>query len=257
MTYIPLRGLRLLFQYWVFPHSDRDLLQVLVAKVYFYFITLVVFLRGILEKLVWSDTQLWTWMGLWETVLLLSMSKAYVSPKFQNNFSQAMSMDYSWATSSIYPSKFAPRCHFRHVSKDTQSCQHQWCWLTLMPSHWGWRSPGPGCPGRLWSLLLWRYSSPAWTRSCAACSGWPCFSRSWTGWPTEVPSNPDHSVWFCNVHWFCAYPYWCISVAFPQVSAELYKGGRVEKRQTGLRRLKSNSRWSRQRTYAFDVFTFK
>ena len=25
--------------------------------------------------------------------------------------------------------------------------------------------------GRLWSLLLWRYSSPAWTRSCAACSG--------------------------------------------------------------------------------------
>ena len=33
------------------------------------------------------------------------------------------------------------------------------------------RSPGPGCPGRLWSLLLWRYSGPAWTRCCAACSG--------------------------------------------------------------------------------------
>ena len=32
-------------------------------------------------------------------------------------------------------------------------------------------SPGPGCPGRLWSLLLWRYSRPAWTWSCAACSG--------------------------------------------------------------------------------------
>jgi len=31
--------------------------------------------------------------------------------------------------------------------------------------------PCPGCPGRLWSLLLWRYSSPAWTRCCAACSG--------------------------------------------------------------------------------------
>ena len=28
-----------------------------------------------------------------------------------------------------------------------------------------------GCPGRLWSLLLWRYSSPAWPRCCAACSG--------------------------------------------------------------------------------------
>jgi len=25
-----------------------------------------------------------------------------------------------------------------------------------------------GCPGRLWSVLLWRYSRPAWTRSCAA-----------------------------------------------------------------------------------------
>ena len=47
---------------------------------------------------------------------------------------------------------------------------------------------GPGCPGRLWSLLLWRYSRPAWTRSCAACSGWPCLD------PTEVPSNPECSV---------------------------------------------------------------
>jgi len=28
-------------------------------------------------------------------------------------------------------------------------------------SLWGWRSPGTGCPGRLWSLL-WRYSRPAW-----------------------------------------------------------------------------------------------
>jgi len=26
-----------------------------------------------------------------------------------------------------------------------------------------------GCPERSWSLLLWRYSRPAWTRSCAAC----------------------------------------------------------------------------------------
>jgi len=29
-------------------------------------------------------------------------------------------------------------------------------------------STGTGCPGRLWSLLLWRYSRPAWTGSCAA-----------------------------------------------------------------------------------------
>jgi len=37
--------------------------------------------------------------------------------------------------------------------------------------------PSEGCPGRLWSLFLWRYSRPAWTRSCAACYGWPCFGR--------------------------------------------------------------------------------
>jgi len=27
------------------------------------------------------------------------------------------------------------------------------------------------------SLLLWRYSRPAWTRSSAACCRWPCFGR--------------------------------------------------------------------------------
>jgi len=42
---------------------------------------------------------------------------------------------------------------------------------------WGWQSSGTGCPGGLWILLLWRYSKPARTRSCAACSGWPCFGR--------------------------------------------------------------------------------
>jgi len=26
-----------------------------------------------------------------------------------------------------------------------------------------------GFPEKLWILLLWRYSRPAWTRSCAAC----------------------------------------------------------------------------------------
>jgi len=31
--------------------------------------------------------------------------------------------------------------------------------------------------GTMWILFLWRYSRPAWMRSCAACSGWPCFGR--------------------------------------------------------------------------------
>ena len=50
-------------------------------------------------------------------------------------------------------------------------------------SLWGWRSPGPGCPEGLWSLLLWRYSNPAWPRCCAACSGWACLGRG-LGWVT-------------------------------------------------------------------------
>ena len=38
-------------------------------------------------------------------------------------------------------------------------------------------SEGDGCPGGLWSLPVWRYSRPAWTRSCAACCRWPCFVK--------------------------------------------------------------------------------
>ena len=38
-------------------------------------------------------------------------------------------------------------------------------------------STGTGCPGRLWSLLLWRYSRPAWTRSSTTYCRWPCFGR--------------------------------------------------------------------------------
>ena len=31
--------------------------------------------------------------------------------------------------------------------------------------------------GHLPGEYLWRYSRPAWTRSCVAWSGWPCFGR--------------------------------------------------------------------------------
>jgi len=34
-----------------------------------------------------------------------------------------------------------------------------------------------GCQEGLWILLLWRYSRPTWTRSCAACCRRPCFGR--------------------------------------------------------------------------------
>jgi len=56
-------------------------------------------------------------------------------------------------------------------------------------------SPGPGCPGRLWSLLLWRYSRPTGTRCCAACSGWPCLGRG-LGWVTH--RGPFQPPPFCD-----------------------------------------------------------
>ena len=58
-------------------------------------------------------------------------------------------------------------------------------------SLWGWRSTGTGCPGRLWSLLLWRYSRPAWTGSSAAYCRWPCFcSRVGLDDPQRSLPNP-------------------------------------------------------------------
>ena len=70
-----------------------------------------------------------------------------------------------------------------------------WTWGGTS-SLWGWRSTGTGCPGRLWSLLLWRYSTPAWTRSCAACCRWPCFGRR-VGLDDPQRSLPTPTIlWF-------------------------------------------------------------
>ena len=76
-----------------------------------------------------------------------------------------------------------------------------WTWGRIS-SLWGWRSTGTGCPGRLWSLLLWRCSRPAWTRSCAACCGWPCFGRG-LDWVTH--RGPFQPPPFCDsvILWFC------------------------------------------------------
>ena len=72
-----------------------------------------------------------------------------------------------------------------------------WTWGGTS-SLWGWRSTGTGCPGRLWSLLLWRYSRPAWTWSCAACCRWPCFGRR-VGLDDPQRSLPTPTIlWFCD-----------------------------------------------------------
>ena len=71
-----------------------------------------------------------------------------------------------------------------------------WTWGRTS-SLWGWRNTGTGCPGRLWILLLWRYSRPAWTRSCAACCRRPCFGRR------VGLEDPQRSLPTPNILWFC------------------------------------------------------
>ena len=72
-----------------------------------------------------------------------------------------------------------------------------WTWGRAS-SLWAWRSTGTGCPGRSWSLLLWGYSRPAWTRSCAACCRWPCFGRR-VGLDDPQRSLPTPTIlWFCD-----------------------------------------------------------
>ena len=79
---------------------------------------------------------------------------------------------------------------------------------------WGWRSTGTGCPGRLWSLLLWRYSRPAWTGSCAASCRWPCFVRG-VGLDDPQRSLPTPTIlWFCEEFLLCLLQLECSSLNY-------------------------------------------
>jgi len=57
-----------------------------------------------------------------------------------------------------------------------------------------WGSPGTGCPGKWWSLLLWRYSSLAWMPTCAVFCREPALQEGWTRWSLEIPSNPHSTI---------------------------------------------------------------
>lgn len=56
---------------------------------------------------------------------------------------------------------------------------------TLNKVYRGYRGQWTSCPGRLWSLHLWRYTNPNSARPWATCSWWPCFEQ-------EAPSNLNH-----------------------------------------------------------------
>ena len=82
-----------------------------------------------------------------------------------------------------------------------------WTWGRTY-SLWGWRSTGTGCPGRLWSLLLWIHSKSTWTRSCAACCRWPCFGRG------VGLDDPQRSLPIPNILWFCKSSKWIWNASY-------------------------------------------
>ena len=114
-------------------------------------------------------------------------------------------------------------------------------------SLWGWQSPGTGCPGRLWSLLLWRYSRPAWTRSCAAYCRWPCFGRG-VGLDDPQRSLPAPTIlWFCDSvnsspaadGWVCAVSWSGYSNSFAQMLSICISNGFTGQHCNALKTLRT------------------
>ena len=55
------------------------------------------------------------------------------------------------------------------------------------------------CPSSKRTENCWRYSRPAWTRSCAACCRWPWLGRG-VGLDDPQRSLPTPTIlWFCEV----------------------------------------------------------
>ena len=79
-------------------------------------------------------------------------------------------------------------------------------------SQWGWQRTGIGCPGRLWTLLLWMYLRPSGTHTCTTCCRGPALKGSWTQCSLEVPSSPYSPVqyWVLEVRneWYESYECW-------------------------------------------------
>ena len=69
---------------------------------------------------------------------------------------------------------------------------HKNIFTVRVTEHWN------SCPGRLWSLLVWRPSRPAWTPTCATRSREPALAGGLDLSSQEVPSSPYSSVILCQ-----------------------------------------------------------
>ena len=70
------------------------------------------------------------------------------------------------------------------------------------------------------SLFLWRYSRPTWTRSCAACSRWPCFGRR-VGLDDPQRSLPAPNILWLSDSVFCP----CVTLTIVRELEHTGRGG--------------------------------
>ena len=121
----------------------------------------------------------------WQTCCVLLLVY-YILVQFFSSFNSSLPSSFQWC----------PVTGQGAMGTNWGTGSSIWTWGRTS-SLWGWRSTGTGCPGRLWSLLLWRYSrpGPGWTRCCAACCRWPCFGRG-LDWVTH--RGPVQPLPFCD-----------------------------------------------------------
>ena len=128
-------------------------------------------------------TRIIAWMKAWY-IMYQKWVNLFFTVKLQLQIKETSNMLYNNITILILG-----------ITWSTESSVWTWGRISF---RWGWQSTGTGCPGRLWSLLLWRYSRPAWTRSCATCCRWPCFGRR-VGLDDPQRSLPTPTIlWFCD-----------------------------------------------------------
>ena len=77
---------------------------------------------------------------------------------------------------------------------NTHKLDHKKLHTNMRKSFDGDKALEQGCPERLQSLLLWRYTRPSWAPSCVTYCMELTLAGGWSCWLPEVPSKPCNPV---------------------------------------------------------------